>query len=684
MAAGLDASVQSALFLVHWKSGPMMRLVFSLFCLGVWLPAWASPPSLETLIVEGASEPPKDPLNPEADANQLLSERPLRLEGLAELVNELPGVSMLSLGGLGSTQLVSIRGADYEHTRVLVDDILIAAPDRGAIDLSLIPLSGFSEVQLFRSSAPIRYGLGAIGGVIRLVPSSAGSRSVKGEARIGNFGVTELGFEAQGWTGNFSGLLAAKVQHAENDYPYYDDNATYFIAEDDRIRRRVNAESSQFNTTGLLSWESLGHKLSWLSLVVEQARGLPGPSTGISTLSQEGRSRIFNSLGYRFRGEAQNLPLDAFLSLGYGWDQSRVQDPDARIGLGKKSRKDNYHSLELRGGAFYEPVSWLALGATLGLRRDLIQPMNRYKAFQNPDSRRDQLTIAGEITLHSPFERLPASLQGSIASELHDARIHGETHGSSGDQRLQTHATLYRARLDVGPFYGLSLDASAATGLRLPTTLELFGNGSTLVGYPKLKPEEGMVLDLSLNYRGELGPISAHARVSAYRQRIQNLIFARRTSQFAITFRNEQAANHYGFEASLDLRVGDWLRSQSAIDLAKNQIVYRGYRLNQPMKSPFHLFQRLELLLGLQQKELSQVSVFAELSYAARSFADLRSELRQPPQMSINLGASLRLSPALTLSFAVRNLLDEQNRDILSYPKPGRFLELNLTWKEIL
>ncbi|MEO1234302.1 MAG: Plug domain-containing protein, partial [Myxococcota bacterium] len=98
-----------------------------------------------------------------------LQDRPLRFETLGDVMAEVPGVVLFRQGGRGASQFLSIRGAAFDQTLVLIDDVAVTGPDRGAVDLSLFPVDGFSRVEIYRGSAPIRYGTGTVGGVVHLV-----------------------------------------------------------------------------------------------------------------------------------------------------------------------------------------------------------------------------------------------------------------------------------------------------------------------------------------------------------------------------------------------------------------------------------------------------------------------------------------------------------------------------------
>src|SRR5690606_7247765 len=99
-----------------------------------------------------------------------LTQRPMALESLRDVMPEVPGTTSRSQGGYGAFSGVSLRGTDLGQTVWLLGEIPLNGPDSGAFDMSLLPLPHLSSLEVYRGGAPVWFGQGSIGGVIRVVP----------------------------------------------------------------------------------------------------------------------------------------------------------------------------------------------------------------------------------------------------------------------------------------------------------------------------------------------------------------------------------------------------------------------------------------------------------------------------------------------------------------------------------
>jgi iron complex outermembrane receptor protein len=115
--------------------------------------------------------------------------------GLAEVLNELPGVFAADRGTFALDQRISIRGAGSRAafgTRgvtVLLDGVPQTLPD-GQSQLTNVDLTAVDRVEVLRGSSSALYGNGA-GGVVSLTSARAADAPLAGRARIagGAFGL---------------------------------------------------------------------------------------------------------------------------------------------------------------------------------------------------------------------------------------------------------------------------------------------------------------------------------------------------------------------------------------------------------------------------------------------------------------------------------------------------------------
>lgn len=95
-----------------------------------------------------------------------------------EALREAPGVSVVQNGGMGEASSVFLRGANSEHTLVLLDGVELndpVNPSRSA-DLAHLFLANVSRLEILRGPQGPLYGSDALGGVVNIIPGRGQGR----------------------------------------------------------------------------------------------------------------------------------------------------------------------------------------------------------------------------------------------------------------------------------------------------------------------------------------------------------------------------------------------------------------------------------------------------------------------------------------------------------------------------
>jgi vitamin B12 transporter len=90
---------------------------------------------------------------------------------LSELLATTPGITFSRNGGPGNTTSVYIRGANSDHTVVLIDGVVLNDPSLigGNVDFGNLLVGDISRIEILRGAQSTLYGSQAIGGVINIV-----------------------------------------------------------------------------------------------------------------------------------------------------------------------------------------------------------------------------------------------------------------------------------------------------------------------------------------------------------------------------------------------------------------------------------------------------------------------------------------------------------------------------------
>lgn len=106
---------------------------------------------------------------------------------VAELLAQTPGVSFTRNGGVGTTTGVNIRGAESQHTVVLIDGVKLNDPSstQGGFNFGNLLVGDTARIEVLRGAQSTLWGSQAIGGVVNIVtaePTEALQGSLDAEA----------------------------------------------------------------------------------------------------------------------------------------------------------------------------------------------------------------------------------------------------------------------------------------------------------------------------------------------------------------------------------------------------------------------------------------------------------------------------------------------------------------------
>jgi vitamin B12 transporter len=92
-----------------------------------------------------------------------------KIDRVADVLREVPGVQVTQSGSPGSVTDVSIRGATPSQTLVLIDGVEVNAGATGSFDLGNLTTGNLDRLEVLRGAGGSLYGSQAIGGVINVL-----------------------------------------------------------------------------------------------------------------------------------------------------------------------------------------------------------------------------------------------------------------------------------------------------------------------------------------------------------------------------------------------------------------------------------------------------------------------------------------------------------------------------------
>jgi vitamin B12 transporter len=448
-----------------------------------------------------------EPVSDSLAAVRVITERDLAGSAalsLGEVLRQFAGVEVASTGGLGQITSVFMRGANPNHTLVLVDGQRLQSATAGTTAFENIPVGQIARIEVVPGPVSGLYGSDAIGGVIQIFTKGASSAPVTEVAvGLGSYQTGRLQASTRRRSGAFDyslslGYLGSESYNATSpDIPF-----GLFNPDRDPYRNR--------NASARLAW-----------------RYLEGHSLGLNYLQSVSATHFDNGpasddVGYQSLSQFGLTSIDQFTP---AWNS------EARVGIARDSyRSDAFGTTE----SLQRQASWQNTVRLEGVGRMLVGA--DYLAEQvggdTVFSRTARATRAGFVGYAGDLG--PAGLRANLR-RADNAQFGSVTTGSL--------AAGYRLAPE------LKLRASYGTGFHAPTFNDLYASYPPyFYSNPLLRPERSRNRELG----ADLDLAGHHLGISLFDNRIRDLIQIADDPEhpFASTVRNVDSARIRGVELS--------------------------------------------------------------------------------------------------------------------------------------
>ncbi|MCA9602521.1 MAG: TonB-dependent receptor [Polyangiales bacterium] len=636
-------------------------------------------------------------LDPSAAATVIDMRRRVRAEeGLDEVLVESPGAQATALGGVGAYRTLSLRGTDAEHTLVLLGTVPLSPVGGGAFDLSTLPPTLLDRVEVYRGGSPAWLGAGAIGGVLRLMPAEGTGKRARGVVTYGSFGtygaradasLTEPNAVENATDGGHrSFAVAVGARHSDGDFPYRLD-PTPLLPGDETNVRRTNADADEAQGVAHLRLPVGGGSITFVGLGYGRMGGVPGPAVRPTAEAHRTLTRGLAALGWeRVSGERDAGPPQLRVAFGgsLSVEQNRFTDRLNEVGLGARATDDTGSRGFVRAATEWNP--WRAAGVTgvVTFSHDAYAPSDSLAAPVGA-SRRETVAGALEARWSPRLGPVPFDVRPSVRFEGAFSRLEEIRAERQGEDRTpNTFAPTYRLAASAGVLPWLTLHASGASAVRVPSMVELFGDRGYLVGDSRLRPETSYTVDGGLTAGGRVGAADGHLEARGFATWTRDLIRYALTSQFQTVPENIARARLLGaeLEASGGVRLGGdegtlrglvtatWLR---AVDVGLDRTL--------PLRPKLQLYARPEWT-GPGVAFIDTVTLYADVTHVGSNFGDAANLVVLQARTRVGVGAVFGMAKGrLDAAFSIRDLGDTRGQDVLGFPLPGRTVFLTLTAK---
>jgi len=584
---------------------------------------------------------------------------------LLRLLQEVPGMTVAPLGGVGPQASAFVRGGESRFARILVDGVAVNEPGGYYNFGSLLPLE-LERIEVVRGAASSLYGSDALAGVVELVTRRAASNEALGvhlEAEGGNFDWRRFQGGASGRAGVFDwngGLL--------------------------RLDTRNEQPNSHFGETSGAG--SFGASLSGGSTLRFTLRaegsdaGTPGPTAFVRPDLDAHYEHSALVLGAQFRHVREGIVHD--VRVGWGRTNQLSLNP-----LDSGPYLPRFGDLTGRPGQDFPDPSGFQNNTrrfSLGYQAEIqVGSRNLVTAGSDLEQEAGDLGTRGAPDPLSPKRtNVGAYLQDRIVlSEGLFATLGGrlernESFGTVGVPRL---ALAWRVRGGNNP---TTLKASAGQGIKEPGFFESFGKSFYAHGNPNLRPERSTTLDAGVEQRllGSRLRVEAVYFFHEYKDQIAFQVVD--PSSFQGSYFNLGKTRAQGVELSLEAAPAPWIRVSGEYTLLDGKILVSTttdplYAPGQPLlRRPRHQG-ALAARVGNDKVALGTTLVLvgrrSDSDFLGLGLMQNDAYARLDARAHVGLGHGLE---ALVMS---ENLLDRKYQEVLGYPALGRSLRAGVRFR---
>ncbi len=566
---------------------------------------------------------------------------------LTELLQMQPGLEIVTNGGMGQTSGISIRGASFTQTLVIVDGLRIGSATAGQAALEHIPLAQIERIEILRGPASSLYGADALGGVVQIFTRrGSGPPKINLHFGFGSYGTVQTGAGVAGQSGDTRYALQLGLTDSKG-FSAARPNLNAFV---DPFNPDADGYRNRSLTGSVIQRLSAAHELG-LNVLWSDARvhfdGLNCDTTGIVCTS---------NYDNRVKQTLTNTSVNLRSKISASWLST--------LRLGRAT--DDYTNFSL------DPVKPAETQSVFRTDQDQFSWQNDFSgdagrlmlAYEGTQQKVQSSTAFTETSRN--IQSVVTSYQGGFGANLLQASVRrdlnsqfgGRTNGSLG----YGYQFAPRWRAGVG----------TSTAFRTPTFNDLYFRFDPALFYggnPALKPESARNQELSLRYEST----GLQASVVHYRNKVRDLITVQCDPvTFNCSVFNVNRATLEGWTFSGAGNVGRW-RLKASLDLQDPRNEITGRQLTRRAR---------EHGAVTAVREFDAWQVGAEGLFSGSRFDDPANNTRMKAYTIVNLFASYRLNGGWSLFGRLNNLSNEKYEVARNFATPATNLFFGVRYQQ--
>ncbi|NMP17915.1 TonB-dependent receptor [Thalassotalea sp. Y01] len=575
----------------------------------------------------------------------------LQVENVAALLDTVAGINIASQGGGGQVQSIFTRGANANHTLILVDGVRVNSATLGYTNISTISPAQIERIEVVKGPRAALWGSDAIGGVIQIfskqyaagegaINISAGSHSYQhADAAIG------LGNETHQLTVSVAGEDSDGFNAYSSDpYPYdvnEPDDDGY-----DRLSASINGKSqlNQSFSVSLVGRIEEGGSEYDASYPESPCWDDPTSICPAFYANEQEHDNYSVKVGGEYVGDL----LTTQLSYGKSQDQATT--------FGNGIKKSNGDEIKTERDQFSLISLWqVNPNASLTLGGDY------YEEQVSTNTDKDPWTPGFQGWAIDKRDVAAVFVQTQIKQEqwLAEAAYRYDDIEHTGSENTYNVSLGYQINANT------LVSATRSTGFKAPSFNDLYWPGS---GNPDLKPEQVDSSEILLRHRFLFPYLQGQFEAVVFESDIEDLI-AWAPNEFGLWQpENINNANIKGAEVSAIL----------ATNLFTHTVSF-AYIETEDESTGIELLRRPEKTASYQiDFDWQQLMLTALVNYHDDS-QDSAGELDS--FVVVDIAASYQLTDALSVNAKFNNVFDEDYQTVMNYQADGSNYKVGLSYQ---
>lgn len=575
---------------------------------------------------------------------------------VSDVLKTVPSMAFSASGGRGTLSNFYVRGADANHTAVIIDGVKMNPVTGYGYDFGGLALSNIDRIEVLRGEQSALWGSDAMGGVIYITTKSGLYKdkpfNVDFDFGTGSHGTVDGSATVSGYNEGFYYALHGDSHHTKGISAYSADTFHYTAENGAEVVSGGAKERDKFhrdNASLRLGYDLNNKGIELLASHSSQDARYDNSYAAETAFDDYTRTRetVFKLSGYLgsddelFKQKASvshvKTDSDTFSSYASNYDAKKL-DANYQLDINFDREGAIKQALSILGEYQKEKYDSSAYNSEKSLTNKSIA--TEYRLFSEQDH---SLSISGRFNDSSEYKN---AFTGRIA----------------GAYRL---APNFKAH------------ASFGTAIQNPTMTEYYGWNARYVANPSIKPERSRGGDLGLLTESDDKHHSLD--VTYFARNVDNLISSEVIDFTTYTSRAvnvDGTSKIRGVEVAYNGKITDALTSYAnytytqAKDSKNAQLVRR----------PKHMAN-----MGVAYQITDKLGADINVNYVGKridSFYDentwVSSRVKMPSYTLVDLGANYQLTKNLNLYANLNNLFDKKYEHTVGYSQDGRNVYVGL------